>query len=90
MLPPSNLEHAWIKFLTASDNSIIRDAGETLALMTGISSSAETNSSLLEHKRPEEWESALLVADCMKFSQSDDLVELSRIIWEWFSSMHDY
>ena len=78
-------ESAWIKFFIASENSIIRDMGETLASMTGNSLGEESQSLPLERKSPRDWEQAMLVAECLKFSENDYLVELSRILFEWFS-----
>jgi hypothetical protein len=82
---PSNQEKAWIQFLLASDNSIMRDAGETLAVSTGKLLGEETEAVPLEQKSPKEWEQALLMAECLKFSSNDNLVELSRFIYEWFA-----
>lgn len=82
---PSNENEAWVQFLTASENSIFRDAGEALAILTGNPFGEETESVPLEQKRPKEWEQALLTAECLKFSSNDNLVELSRFIYEWFA-----
>lgn len=85
MMLPSNEDKAWIQFLTASENSILRDVGVTLAALAGISLGDETCFVPLEQKNPEEWESALLLARCLELSTSDDLVEVSRVLFEWFS-----
>lgn len=84
MNPPSNKEKAWIQFLLASENSIIRDSGEVLAALTGNPLGEETETVPLDQKSPKEWEETLLIAACMEFSENDNLVELSRIIYEWF------
>jgi len=82
---PSNQEKAWIQLLTASQNSIIRDAGEVLAALTGNPFGEETETVPLEEKSPMEWEETLLMAECLKLSSNDNLVELSRFIYEWFA-----
>jgi hypothetical protein len=81
----SSEDKAWIQFLLASDNSIMRDAGETLAVMTGNLLCKETETVPLEKKSPKEWEHTLLMAECLQLSQNDVLVDLSEIIYEWFS-----
>lgn len=81
----SNEAKAWIHFLLANENSIIRDAGETLAVLTSNPLGEEIEMVPLEQKHPRDWEQALLVAECLKFSENDNLVELSRIIHEWFA-----
>lgn len=80
----SSENKAWIEFLLASDNSIIRDAGETLSVLTGNSLWKETPSECLEQKNPKEWEPALLLAECLQYSEDNNLGEISRIIYEWF------
>jgi hypothetical protein len=82
---PSNQEKAWIQFLLASNNSIMRDAGETLAVLTGKPLGEKTEYVPLEQKNPKDWEQTLLIAECMAFSSNDNLVELSRFIYEWFA-----
>jgi hypothetical protein len=84
-MPRSNEDNAWIQFLSASDNSIIRDAGETLLALTGDSLSGDRPFIPLAQKSPKEWEPALLLAACLELSQNQDLVEVSRILFEWFS-----
>lgn len=81
----SNEDQAWTQFLTASENSIIRDAGEVLAALTGNSFGEEKEMVSLKQKSPKDWEQALLVAECLKLSENDNLIELSRIIYEWFA-----
>jgi len=66
----------------------MRDAAVTLALMTGISLGREIHSTDLSQEKPKEWVRALEVGECMRLSQNDNLVELSRIIFEWFSSAY--
>ena len=83
-MPRSSEDNAWIQFLLASDNSILRDAGGTLAVLTGSPLSEETESVPLEQKSLRDWEQALLLAECLKFSENDDLVETARILFEWF------
>lgn len=83
-MPSSSEDNAWIQFLSASDYSIIRDAGETLAVLTGSPLSEVTESVPLKQKSQRDWEQALLLAECLKFSENDDLVETSRILFEWF------
>ena len=85
---PSNQEKAWIQFLLASDNSLMRDAGQTLAVLTGKPLGEETEYVPLEQKTPSDWEQPLLIAKCMEFSSNDNLVELSRVLYEWFSVNH--
>ena len=77
---------AWTHFLLANENSIMRDAGETLAVLTGNSLGEEIEAVPLEQKSPKDWEQALLLAECLKFSENDDLVETARILFEWFSA----
>jgi hypothetical protein len=86
---PSNEEKAWIQFLLVSDNSIIRDAGGTLLALNEDLLIVEAPCIPLEQKSTKEWEQALLIANCMKLSSNDNLVELSRIIYEWFSGAFD-
>jgi hypothetical protein len=81
-------ELAWIQFLFANDSSIMRDAGVTLALMTGISLDREIQPTDLSKEQPKEWVRVLAIGECMRLSQNDNLVELSRIIFEWFSSAY--
>lgn len=85
---PSNEDKAWIHFLFASENSIMRDAGVTLSLIAGISLDVEIHKADLSQVKPKDWVRALEVGECMRLSQNDNLVELSRIIFEWFSSAH--
>ena len=82
---PSSEARAWIQFLLASDNSIMRDAGGILDALTSSPLSEETESVPLEQKNSRDWEQALLLAECLKFSENDDLVETARILFEWFS-----
>ncbi len=63
----------------------MRDAGETLVIFTGNPLGEETESVRLEQKSPKEWEQPLLMAECLKFSSNENLVETSRILFEWFS-----
>lgn len=83
---PSSEANAWIQFLLASDNSIMQDAGGTLDALTGSQLSEETESVPLEQKSSRDWEQALLLAECLKFSENDDLVETARILFEWSSA----
>lgn len=85
-MPRSSEDNAWIQFLLASDNSIMRDAGVTLAVLIGSPLGEETETVPLEQKSPRDWEQALLLAECLKFSENDDLVETARILFEWFSA----
>jgi hypothetical protein len=63
----------------------MRDAGQTLAVLTSNPFGEETETVPLEQKSPKEWEQTLLMAECLKFSSNDNLVELSRFIYEWFA-----
>ena len=63
----------------------MRDAGETLAVLTGKPLGEKTEYVPLEQKNPKDWEQTLLIAECMAFSSNDNLVELSRFIYEWFA-----
>jgi O-acetylhomoserine/O-acetylserine sulfhydrylase-like pyridoxal-dependent enzyme len=85
-MPRSSEDNAWIQFLLASDNSIMRDAGQTLAVLTGNPIGEEIETVPLEQRNSRDWEQALLLAECLKFSENDDLVETARILFEWFSA----
>ena len=85
-MPRSSEDNAWIQFLLASDNSIMRDAGETLLALTGDSLSGDRRFIPLAQKSPKEWVPALLLAACLELSENQDLVEVSRILFEWFSA----
>jgi len=76
---------AWVRFLLSSENSIIRDLGFTLALMTNLEARSELHSLPLAEKPSQEWEPALLLAECLRYSSNDELIELSRILDEWFA-----
>jgi hypothetical protein len=80
----SSEETAWVQFLLGSDNSIMRDAGEVLLTLTGDLFDEEKEMVPLEQKIQTEWESALLLAECFQRSEVNNLVEVSRIIYEWF------
>jgi len=53
--------------------------------LTGNPFCEETETVPLEDKSPMEWEETLLMAECLKLSSNDNLVELSRFIYEWFA-----
>ena len=86
-MPRSSEDNAWIQFLLASDNSIMRDAGVTLAVLTGSPLGEETETVPLEQKSLKEWEPVLLLAACLEPSQNQNLAEISRILFEWFSAI---